>query len=71
MRELGGVFGVAMLEAVFSRHEVYASHEVFATGFRAAMWVAVGLSLLGVVAAALLPRRRPGAELALGEPAAG
>lgn len=71
VRELGGVFGVAMLAAVFSRHEVYASHEVFATGFRAAMWVAVGLSLLGVVAAALLPRRRPGAELALGEPAAG
>jgi EmrB/QacA subfamily drug resistance transporter len=71
VRELGGVFGVAILAAVFSRPGVYSSHEVFAGGFRAAMWVAVGLSLLGVVAAALLPRRRRGARLALGEAVGG
>jgi hypothetical protein len=40
-------------------------------GFRASMWVAVGLSLLGVVAAAPLPRRREGAGLVPAEAAMG
>jgi hypothetical protein len=57
LRELGGVLGVAVLAAVFARHSVYASHPVFVDGFRAALWVSVGLSALGVLAAALSPRR--------------
>jgi EmrB/QacA subfamily drug resistance transporter len=65
VRELGGVFGVAILAAVFSRHGVYASHATFAAGFRAAMWVAVALSVLGVAAAVARPRRRTGRSAAL------
>ena len=57
MRELGGVFGVAVLAAVFSRHGVYASPATFATGFAQALWVAAGLSAVGVVAAMLTPGR--------------
>jgi EmrB/QacA subfamily drug resistance transporter len=70
MRELGGVLGVAVLAAVFARHGVYGSHHVFVDGFSAALWVAVGLSALGALAAALSPRQRPRPEPAIGEAAA-
>jgi MFS family permease len=67
MRQLGGVLRVAALAAVFARHGAYASHQVFANGFRAALWVAVGLTAVGVLAAALSPRRRPRLEPASDE----
>ena len=54
---LGGVFGVAVLAAVFSRHGVYASPATFADGFAQALWVAAGLSAAGIVAAMLTPGR--------------
>jgi MFS family permease len=57
MRELGGVFGVAVLVAVFARRGIYSSPRVFIDGFTAALWVGVGLSALGVLAAALSPGR--------------
>jgi hypothetical protein len=34
LRELGGVFGVAVLASVFSRPGVYSSPSMFAAGFR-------------------------------------
>jgi EmrB/QacA subfamily drug resistance transporter len=58
MRELGGVFGVAVLAAVFTHHAVYASQAGFFARFGSALWVGAGLSALGIVAALLAPRRR-------------
>ncbi len=57
MRELGGVLGVAILAAVFARHGVYRSPHVFINGFKSALWVAVGLTAFGVIAAAMSPGR--------------
>ena len=66
MRELGGVFGVAVLAAVFARHGGYSTPQVFVDGFGPALWVAVALSALGVFAAVLAPRRaRPGVAAAV------
>jgi EmrB/QacA subfamily drug resistance transporter len=53
IRELGGVFGVAVLATVFARHGVYSSHRAFVDGFTSALWVAVGFSAAGVLAALL------------------
>jgi EmrB/QacA subfamily drug resistance transporter len=48
LRELGGVFGVAVLAAVFDRAGVYASPDAFVEGFREALWVAVAFSAIGI-----------------------
>jgi MFS family permease len=53
LRELGGVVGVAVLASVFIHHGGYASAHSFIHGFTVAMWVAVGLSTLGIAAALL------------------
>jgi EmrB/QacA subfamily drug resistance transporter len=53
IRQLGGVVGVAVLATVFARPGVYASPSTFVAGFTAALWVAVGLSAIGVLAAVL------------------
>ena len=55
--QLGGVMGVAVLAAVFTRQGGYSSPQVFINGFAPALWVGVGLSALGVVAALLSPGR--------------
>jgi EmrB/QacA subfamily drug resistance transporter len=57
LREFGGVLGVAVLASVFARHGVYTSPRVFVEGFKEALWVAVGFSVLGVVAALLTAGR--------------
>ena len=57
VRELGGVFGVALLASVFSRPGVYGSAAGFVDGFTSALWVGAGLSALGIAAAALAPGR--------------
>ncbi len=58
MRELGGVFGVAVVVAVFSAAGSYASATAFSDGFSAAVRVAAGLSLCGALVAAWIPMRR-------------
>jgi hypothetical protein len=55
LREIGGVFGVAILAAVFAEAGGYATPEQFTGGFRAAMVVAAAVPLVGAVAAALAP----------------
>lgn len=55
LREIGGVFGVAILAAVFAEAGGYASPELFTEGFRAAMVVAAAVPLVGAVAAAFAP----------------
>jgi len=67
IRELGGVFGVAVLVAVFSHAGGYRSGVSFTNGTTAAVWVGAAVVLAGAVAAALVPRpvrRRRGAVAA-------
>jgi EmrB/QacA subfamily drug resistance transporter len=59
LRELGGVFGVAVLASVFARHGVYTSHRTFVEGFTQALWVAVAFSAVGAVAALFTAPRSP------------
>jgi MFS family permease len=64
MRELGGVFGVAVAVAVFAAAGSYASPAAFTEGFGPAIAVAAGLSLIGAVAGLALPGRRQAAAAA-------
>ena len=57
LRELGGVFGVAVLAAVFANRGVYASPQEFVDGFQPALIVGAALTTVGVIAAALAPGR--------------
>jgi EmrB/QacA subfamily drug resistance transporter len=58
IRELGGVFGVAVLAAVFSHVGGYRSGVAFTQGTTTAVWVGASVVLAGAVAAALIPPRR-------------
>jgi EmrB/QacA subfamily drug resistance transporter len=58
MRELGGVFGIAVVVAVFAATGGYASAQAFTDGFGPAIGVSAGLALAGALAAAVLPSRR-------------
>jgi EmrB/QacA subfamily drug resistance transporter len=58
MRELGGVFGIAVVVAVFAGAGSYASAQAFTDGFAPAILFAAGLALLGAVAGLALPGRR-------------
>lgn len=55
LRELGGVFGVAIAAVVFARAGGYGSPEAFMAGFTPALWVAAGASAAGAVVAAFMP----------------
>jgi hypothetical protein len=57
MRELGGVFGIALSVAVFAGAGSYASAEAFSDGFVAAMGLSAGLSLTSAICGAFLPGR--------------
>lgn len=61
MRQLGGVFGVATLVAVFTGAGGYASPQLFSDGFEAAIAAAAGLSLAAAVTSLWLPARRQAA----------
>jgi EmrB/QacA subfamily drug resistance transporter len=61
LRELGGVFGVAVLAAIFTRQGVYTSPQIFVDGFQPALLAGAALTTVGV-AAALLSPGRPRAE---------
>ncbi|MBA2952571.1 DHA2 family efflux MFS transporter permease subunit [Nocardioides sp. MAH-18] len=58
MRELGGVFGVALSVALFGAYGGYGSVPEFVDGFAAAMAAAAVLSIVGAVAGLALPARR-------------
>jgi EmrB/QacA subfamily drug resistance transporter len=55
IRELGGVFGIAVLAAVFSAHGGYESGQAFVDGLRPALWVGAAVLAAGAVAALLVP----------------
>ncbi len=58
IRELGGVFGIAILASVFSRAGSYASPASFGHGLDAAVWVGAGIVAVAAAAAVAIPRRR-------------
>ncbi len=62
IRELGGVFGVAVLAAVFSHVGGYQSGQAFVNGTTTAVYIGGAFVAVGAVAAALIKRRRPAAE---------
>ena len=57
MRELGGVFGIAIVVAVFAGAGSYASAAAFTDGFAPAVGVGAGLALAGAAAGLALPGR--------------
>jgi EmrB/QacA subfamily drug resistance transporter len=59
VRELGGVFGVAVLASIFAHVGGYASGDAFTDGMNAAVFVGAGAVGLGALAAFLIPRRPP------------
>ena len=58
IRELGGVFGIAVLGAVFSAHGSYASGPAFVSGLVPAVWVGGAAVAAATAAALFLPRLR-------------
>ncbi|WP_035857850.1 DHA2 family efflux MFS transporter permease subunit [Cryptosporangium arvum] len=66
IREIGGVFGVAVLAAVFSHTGSYASAQEYSDGTSVATWVGAGVVLAGAVAALFVP----GLKRSAPEPAA-
>jgi MFS family permease len=57
LRELGGVFGVAVAAAVFTRYGGYGSAESFVDGCGPALWVSAGVAAAGAVVALFAPAR--------------
>ena len=57
IREVGGVFGIAILAAIFANSGVYTSSAIFIDHFKHAVWVGAALSAIGIIAAVALPRR--------------
>jgi EmrB/QacA subfamily drug resistance transporter len=57
-RELGGVFGIALLGAVFASNGGYLSAQDYVNGLRPAMYVGVVAVFIGVLAALLVPTKR-------------
>ena len=58
VREVGGVFGVAVLASVFSAVGGYASPQLFVDGMTAAVWVGAAAVALAAVAAVTIPPRQ-------------
>ncbi|MGZ8705758.1 MAG: DHA2 family efflux MFS transporter permease subunit [Gaiellaceae bacterium] len=76
IRELGGVFGVAVLASVWSHYGSYSSGGAFVDGMLPALWIGAAVVFLGAVAAFMIPSRKKksaeaevGVETALAEAA--
>src|SRR6202040_3754439 len=61
IRELGGVFGIAVLGALFSARGGYASGASFVSGLAPAVWVGAAAVAVGAIAALFLPGFRQAA----------
>jgi EmrB/QacA subfamily drug resistance transporter len=62
IRELGGVFGVAVLATVWSQYGSYETGPAFVDGMLPALWIGAAVVLVGALAAFLIPGRRRAAE---------
>jgi EmrB/QacA subfamily drug resistance transporter len=58
IRELGGVFGVAVLASIFSHYGGYGLPQHFVDGMTPAVWVGAAIVGLGALAALAIPTRR-------------
>src|SRR3954471_23702566 len=58
IRELGGVFGVAVLASVFSQYGGYGTGTAFVDGLTPAVWIGAIVVAVGALAALLIPRRK-------------
>jgi EmrB/QacA subfamily drug resistance transporter len=63
IRELGGVFGVAVLAAVFARVGGYATGQAYVDGMNPALLIGAGVVALGALASFAIPGRRRAAEV--------
>jgi MFS family permease len=63
IRELGGVFGVAVLASIFAHVGGYGSPTSFVDGMNAAILVGAGAVGIGALAAFFIPSRRRAEEL--------
>jgi EmrB/QacA subfamily drug resistance transporter len=68
VRELGGVFGVAVLAAIFAHYGGYTSAQTFSDGMNMAVFVGAAVVGVGALAAFLLPRRTRKQEVGVAEP---
>src|SRR6266508_2252212 len=62
IRELGGVFGVAVLASISTAYGSYRTSDTFVNGMQPAVWVGAALVGVGALAAFAIPRRRPAVE---------
>jgi EmrB/QacA subfamily drug resistance transporter len=62
IRELGGVFGVAVLATIFASYGGYESPTAYVDGLTPAIWVGAAVVGLGAIAALAIPRRRRAQE---------
>jgi hypothetical protein len=69
IRELGGVFGVAVLASVFAHYGGYTSGASFAHGMSIAVWIGAALVFVGALASFAIPRQSRRAEAEQLEPA--
>jgi EmrB/QacA subfamily drug resistance transporter len=67
IRELGGVFGVAVLASVFSSYGGYRTPETFVNGMNAAVAIGAGVVALGAVAAFAIGKSRVSAQEETGQ----
>src|SRR5205823_4202768 len=58
IRELGGVFGIAVLASIFAHYGGYRSSTTFVDGLGVSVYVGAAIVAVGAVAALLIPRRR-------------
>ncbi|MFP3988561.1 MFS transporter [Streptomyces sp. E11-3] len=68
LREVGGTLGVAVLAAVFSARGGYETHQEFADGLTAALWLGAAVVAVAGVAALLIPARGTAAPVAAAPP---
>jgi EmrB/QacA subfamily drug resistance transporter len=69
IRELGGVFGVAILASVFSHYGGYGSGTSFVDGMTPAVWIGAAVVAVGSLAAFAIRLRPKSAEVVALEPA--
>jgi len=57
IRELGGVFGVAVLASIFSHYGGYQTGTAFVQGVTPALYVGAAIVAIGAAAALFIPRK--------------
>jgi hypothetical protein len=70
IREVGGVFGVAVLASIFARTGGYESAAVFNDGLVAATWVGAAVVGAGALIALAVPGKKRASDVAVAVPEA-